>query len=1097
MRLNGLLAEDPYWRHRIARDIYYVLLDTELAMIDEFESTVNRQLAGVDKPLMWSLRVAQGHVILQPLVKKHFVDPFKKDEEPETRRGKERLFNHWWSHDEFGVFTAPKVKPLTQGAGQCPAVSYFLTWHNLLKVEDVFARLINELVGRRSVGGEDPLAELNFCIVAGLAGGTGRGAWQLIAFKVRELLTAKYGIPAPVAYLFDSGVFENIYRRHPRQEVPMKVNSLTGVSELSVWMENLKTAGRPVFEYQLPSMDKPADEQMDVLNIDLNLDTSAAAPVDNAVLIFGGNQLAVLANNMQYHEMVGTGLYAALSRSSIESQRINERPAYQSLGTATFEVNAVTLRGYFEGLSRIQALRMLAAHNNAAVEAAVDGFISACHLRINITRTNRREFTDDEKGTVMQRACHHLLELYSEDLGALGGALETDEPDEVEVVIQQLLQPSEDRVDRAVQRAVDGLETAPEEAAKKHVGDLFRDTRSVANVRRFVEEVVSDLEEELDELPAPERMKIARENDPSELVKEYKAREYLGWAGPHFNEDERVDLEEQTRRAVLYANYGALCAELRRRYKSWISIIRHWQDSAEQIMVTADKLMAKFKNDLKDDIEAAGNTYDDFFDALFCDFDAPEQSIPEEFAKSRFYRRDLKPPLKRRGDLELLGELEFKKELNDVVSQALLNTGLNRDAYDELDKLRRDLESAIRRTVYLPFAFIEQNFSIRNVVANLRQAWLHRFHEMLGQADQLEGLINKFSTFFGMRPTRDGDTFTLPMGEEFILEMGASLAGTCRPYWRIRKDSKTDIARVSLFLPIAEERFDREAAERFIHQRLHRAEVTVEVYTDKQHSDEGSKSNPFIMMAYSIEGVHDVEQISSLDYWQTPTVKSLLMKCEGQGGVSIFDQTADHNGVSFTDPLFITHVEVKGVRWKPWIDKDASAGMQADETCDALIYALMDPPESLAPKLHEKGWTLPLIGEKKMKWYEFSRRAMFWQNGSPKEDTGCPWKARSSIGQGIRQVYDVLAGAGRQDGSLVAEGPKWADRIRQESRVFWDEVLLHLMAPKGSEPYQQLLTRLEHKLDSEAQKCADDDPDRKVWTDLLTRINERRQSGDL
>lgn len=1099
MRLNGLMAEDPFWRHRIARDVYYVLLDTELAMIDEFEKTINRQLSGVDKPLTCALRVAQGQSILQPLVMRHFVHPFRNNDQPQSRRAKERLFQHWWHHDEHGPFMAPKVKPLTQGAGQCPAASYFLTWHSLLEVEDVFDRLIEELIARRSVTGEDPFSELNFAIVAGLAGGTGRGSWQLIAFKVRELLTAKYGIPAPVAYLFDASVFESVYRRRPRQEVPMKANALTGVSELSCWMENAHSNGRPVFKYQLPSMEQPGDEQMDVLNVNLELDKSAVAPVDNAVLIFGRHQRAVLANNKQYHEMVGTGLYAALSRSAINSQRINERPDYQSLGTATFEVNAVTLRRYFEGLSRIQALRKLKSNDDAAVEDAVDVFLRDCCLRINVTKTNKREFNEDEKGTLMQRSCHHLLALYEDDLGSLGGALETDDPEEVEAVIRHLLAPAEDRVERAVQMAIDSLERSPDDAAIRCIDELFTASRSVANVRRFVEQVEQRLKAELDALPAPDRMRLDRENDPLELVEQYKPREHFGMWGPHFNEDECLDLEEQTRRAVLFANYGAICAELTSRYKSTMATIGRWHESANMVLSSVDKLVAKFHNELKDDIDAAGATYDDFFKALFCDFDQPETATPEEFSKARFYHRELKPAMKRRGDLALVGEPEFKPELAKLVSQAVLNTGLHRDAYDEVEKLRRDLEAAIRRTVHLPFEFVESHFSIRSVIKTLRQAWLARLHNSLGQADRLEDLLKKFSTFFGVRPTRDGDDFVLPAEDEFILEMGTSLAATCRPYWRLRDNVKTDIARVSLFLPVDEERFDVEEAEKFVEARLQRAEVSVEVHANQQRggSDGEGRKNPFIMLAYSIEGVHDVGQIASLDYWQTPAVKSLLMTCESEGGESVFDQTSDHNGVSYTDPLFLTHQDVKSVRWKPWLDQDTSVTLQQDEARDALIYALLEPTGDVKTVLDDSGWELPLIRDKGREWYEFTRRTFFWQDGAAKEDTSCPWKARSPIAQSIWQVYEVLAGNGRKDGHLKAEGPKWAVRIRQESRAFWDEVLTDLKIPKGSSSYDELLASLEQKLDAEIQKREGSDPDWKVFTEILARFQQLRQSDAL
>ncbi len=1099
MRLNGLMAEDPYWRYRVSRDIYYVLLDTELAMIDEFLATVDRQLADVDKPLIWSLRVAQGHVILHPLVRRFFVRPFEGNPD---NRGKERLDAHWWHHKEHGPFTAPKVRPLTRGAGQCPAASYFLTWNSLRSVEDVFDRLIQELIARRSADGQDPLEELNFSIIAGLAGGTGRGSWQLIAFKVRELLTEKYGIPAPVAFLFDASVFDNIYRRYPRQEVPMKVNSLTGISELSCWMKNLRGTGKPPFLYELPSMESPHDPQMDVLSVDLNLDPNAAAPVDNAFLIFGGSKLAVLSGNEQYHEMVGAGLYAALSRSSIVSERINERPPYLSLGASLFEVNATTLRRYFEGLSRINVLRRLADTDNDAVDHAVEEFMRQCRLRIGITAEKRAAYQADPKGTLMQRACHFLMESdeMKFDFAALAKALEDDAPEPVQHAVNRLLDPRDALAEKAVHQAVASLDQQPEDVARELVADLLRTTRSVETVRRFVEKASSCMSQELGELPPPSRMQIPRDDDPTVLVQEYKVPEYFGLFGRHFNEDECNDLQDQTRKAVLLKNYRVLCEQIQRHYKGWITLISRWKTSADMILTTADKLTAKFKNELQQDLGTTGSDAADFFETLFTDAACPEEGVPDEFARVRFYRRDLKPVLARGEDLQLLGEPEFKRELTDVISRSVLEAGLSADAYDELDKLRRDMEAAIRRTVHLPSGFVEKNFSVRSVVRNLRRAWLNRFNESLGNRDHLLELLNRFQAFFGVRPKQDGEQFTLPSDEQLILQMGASLAATCRPYWRLRDVDQAQECRVSLFLPLLSEHLDKEEAERMVKAELERANVVVEVFTENARPSAigDSRANPFVILAYSSDGTDSVEAIASLDYWQSPTVKGLLTKCEDASGQSVFEEGATrHNGVSYTDPMFVRHAALNEIRWKPWADKDTGAAVQQGETYDALLYALLEPGESLGKRLNDVGWSLPLVRNRGHRWYEFTRRARMWNDGQPRDDVGCPWKARMPIAQGLYQVFDVLAGQGRKDGSLVYEGPRWCDRIRQEAREFWQVVLRELKAPKDSEPYERLIANLEKRLDREVQEAPEGDPDVPIWQGLLRRLGELREQQEI
>jgi len=1100
MRLNGLMAEDPFWRARISRDIYYVLLDTELKMIDDFQAAVERQLRGVDKPLIWPLRIAQSHVILQPLVRRYFVEPFAGDS---AAAGKERLYEHWWNHPQHGPFAAPKVKPLTQGAGQCPAASYFLTWHYLRsQIEDTFDRLLQELIARRSRDGQDPLAQLNFCIIAGLAGGTGRGSWQLIAFKVREMLLARQQIPGnPVAYLFDASVFENVYRRYPRQEVPMKVNSLAGASELSCWMKNLRPDNTTPFLYQLPAMDSPADPQMDVLSVDLTLDPNSPAPVDNAYLIFGGHERAVLNDNAQYHDMVGTGLFAGLTRAAILSSRINENVPYRSLGTATFEVNSSTLRTYFEGLGRIHVLKRLSQADDAAVDSAVEQFLRACHLRIGITAEKRGAFKADEKGSLLQRACHHLEQSapVQFDLAGLKQALADDEPTAVQHAVSLLLEPRELLAEQAIRTAVEDLPMQPEDVAGKLVGELLRDTRSVENVRRFVERITAQLDFELGVLPAPDRMQMSREEEPLQLVEEYKSREYFGLIGRHFNEVECSDLQDQTRRGVLFANYRVLCDKLRGQYKLWKDLIGRWKTSSDVILATADRLMAKFKNELQDDLGTSGSDASDFFDALFADAECPERAVPDEFAKARFYRRELKPVLHRGDEVKLLGEPEFKQELAEVVTRSVLNTGLNREAFDQMEKLRRDLEAAVRRTVHLPLRFIEQHFSIRKVVSGLKQAWLRRFAHTRGMANELRELVDRFHSFFGVRPKLDGEDFTLPMDDEFILEMGTSLAATCRPYWRLRNAGDAREGRVTLFLPMLSGKFDKESAEKFVHDRLQLANVAIEAFAEEERPDElGDKpANPFILLAYSVEGTEDVADIASLDYWKSPVVKNLLLRCEDSTGLAMFEQSGQHNGVSYTDPLFIRSGRVRDKRWKPWIDQDVGGIVRDNEVRDALLYALLEPGDVLKERLAAIGWAVPLIRNRGQQWYEFTRRALIWTDAQSREDTACPWRAKTRVAQGIRQVSDVLAGTGRKDGKLKEDGPRWADRIRQEARAFWHEVLPAVDFLKGSQAYKQLLDGVESQLDQEIQQIADDDPDAALWKGLLQRLKDLRQREEL
>jgi hypothetical protein len=200
IRLNELLSQDYYWRRRIDNEIFYVVVDTDIEEIKEFHAAIRSHLKGVkDPPYTTPVKLAEGVTHLKPLINQYFFEPFKSATDTS---GRDRLLAHWWNRGPQSLFTAPNVIGVTDGAGQCPPVSYFLTWKSLEGLEGQFKQLIEEVQKRQHGFGN--IDVLNFIIVAGLAGGTGRGSWELIAFKLREMFRRYKKTPKPRAFLFDA-----------------------------------------------------------------------------------------------------------------------------------------------------------------------------------------------------------------------------------------------------------------------------------------------------------------------------------------------------------------------------------------------------------------------------------------------------------------------------------------------------------------------------------------------------------------------------------------------------------------------------------------------------------------------------------------------------------------------------------------------------------------------------------------------------------------------------------------------------------------------------------------------------------------------------
>lgn len=1081
-RLNELLAEDPYWRTRVDTDICYLLMDTDQADLNEFDAAVNQQLQGTAKPITKYIHLAQGLSSLRPLVSRYLVKPFSGAGVSAESRGRERLYEHWWSSRPQHPYSAPDVTPLNKGAGQCPPVASFLTWWSLPRIEETVRELIDEILARR---GGSRLNFLNFSIVAGLSGGTGRGSWQLVAFKLREVFEREgLEASAPVAFLYDCGVHHDIMKRNPNQAHRMRANSLTGVSELSCWMGNIHQG--KMFHYTLPNMKKPEDPDLDVLRADLDLGAavesrSTATPVDNAYLIFKSSGKSVLANHEQYHEMVGAGLYAALTKSDVSSQAINEKERYYSLASATFEVNAHTLREYFEKSALIKAVNQLRSYDRERVDGAISEALKAGNLRINVTARDRSGFQPDEKGTILQRVCQALLGQYENEMASLDQALERDDVEEVIQAVAAIVRENERAVEAALEEVIGNLGETPEDVVAAQVRNLYEGTRSAANVQALLKGLISELETELEGMPGRRRMQASVREDPVQLARDLSTRPWKVW-GRHYDDGECDEIRNRTLQGILFANYGAIRDCLETRYKGWMDALRSWRTNAGVVVDRCEKLTGKFSHERRAIVP--GIIHDaDLFDALFTDADEPERGISGKFAMKRFYRRDLKPVVKRGEELEILGDVQFGSHLNELVVDAVLEKELSADAYGEKETLARNLENEIRREVHLPEDFIRENFSIRKVISDQRHAWIHRI-DQTGSAARRNELSEQFESFFGATFTRQGEEYTLPEPDALMLEMGASLASTCVPFWQL--EGVEEIShRVSLFLPVPDSKLRQEDAEKTVQNSLrNRASVSIQ---GQKLEGTGEEMNPFVLLAYSTDGIagevvpdqpHPLEPVASLDYWrQDADVNRTMVACEDPDGQSVISLD-----VGFTDPMYVRDKQLRALRWAPWAEEGE---VEKNESIDALLYALLEPDAGLQARLDEFDWEVPLIRDAGQKRYVFSRIAYKWQDQKAVPDPHRPWKADQQVARGISQVFDVLSGKGDSQGRLLDEGPQWRARILRERDVFWREVLPQVANRRER---TELLREFQQKLGERLPDAANDD-NRAIWEAMIQRID--------
>lgn len=1094
IRLNQLLSQDDYWRRRLDNDVYYVIVDTDVEEMKEFHDSVARDMAGAPDPLhITSISLAEGEANLQPLINKYLLEPHRGKRDT---RGRDRLLEHWWSCDPESPFSAPSVIGLTKGAGQCPPVSYFLTWSKLKALEERFDELIKAIQRRQGGFGKGDV--LNFLVVCSLAGGTGRGSWEIIAFKLREMFRRYNKVPKPRAFLFDVSIFNDLFKSKPAMRLPMRVNSLTGVSQLSCWVVNrLKGQQAPsnAYRYHLPSLANPAEEAADVLQADLYKDRNAAAPVNHSYVIFDSNGVSSLENHLQYYEMAGAAIYAALSKSSITREEINSNRSYVGLATATFEVNASALRRYFEAQAHFRAAKMLVKADEERVDAQVAEFLKATQLEVNITASDPgTRFRPDPQGLLFQRVLIRLDEKCRNRLGALEQALQRDDVDEVKRMARAALAVQEDLVRSCFEETIREMGLEPYARAEGLARDLFERTRSVTNVQMFIQDIQAALEVELEEMPSD--MPLGRE-DPVKMAEEFAGRPFpLGFR--HFNEGECKKLLDATRRAVLRANYQALKKTLAERYEAWSKEIDRLRANAADIGECLQKLQRKFAKE-RDGVLPG---YDSAFQELFSDPAEPEKALTARFSAMKFYRRELKPVLAEGDDLKLVESVvELKKELFDTAFTALLQGRASEsELFDAQKRLTARLERAIRNTVGLPDGFIVDNFSVRKVIGGLRQAWRQRL-SMGMSADVRVSLEERFQEFFGFHPQRADDggelTYDLPDTDGFIFAMGASLGRTCRPYWQLRgsEDEKTS---VMLFLPTAKDKAEAENAIRELLGPSSGIEPEVFPQVPTRDASNPSTANPYVLLAYSTRGTNDIEQIASLDYYTDGELLEVMKSVEDPRGPTIFSG-GENGGLGYVDPLYVRNEEIRGMRWRPWARGQIEV-LAEERTAEALLYAMFPGDNeaegllrNIRTELQGIGWPMPLVLHKGGNRYALTRLPLEQDGGTFRTDHSTQrlagWDVDRPLASlaGLHNVWAALHGDGE------GAKPEWRQRMLEESDLFWGVVLPKINIARGTPAFDNLLREYCAWL-SKKYRDAEDEPNKAVWGKLLERADVMKRA---
>ena len=371
IRLNAMFAGNRNCIDDMYENLIYITVDTDDKDTRQLEEAVKDQMGGVKPPLIHSFFLPGNGKFptLESIVNKYFDDEKRGKKSPEG--GYERLKEFWWhcpnENGELGKgepFRGYRLDRFIDGASQCGAASFMATWANLPKFKREMEDVCDRTLRRERTS--DPW---NIYIVAGTAGGTGRGCWWLVAYKIYQCLVEilpEGSVNVPKGIFFDASCFDSLDDDRPIDAIRKKINSLTAYSELSVWLELTKR--NKGYNLSLPNLASPdTSTETDVLHVrerkkgGLGVEKS---PVRSAFIITRKNQDGVaLKKHEEYYEMAAAALYAMIAEKSVASSNNNRPEPIGSFSSCTFELDTNRLNLFLKNeVQRIFA-KSLNAHS--------------------------------------------------------------------------------------------------------------------------------------------------------------------------------------------------------------------------------------------------------------------------------------------------------------------------------------------------------------------------------------------------------------------------------------------------------------------------------------------------------------------------------------------------------------------------------------------------------------------------------------------------------------------------------------------------------------------------------------------------------------
>lgn len=999
----SLVASDHRWSNRAAKDLYFLLCDTDVNDIKQSAKTIEATFASHAKPYVETIHLAENAVSVEDGISQKFL----RDSESGayTKEDQDRFLQAWWSKkdpdsgetllDDKGNPIPFKVRQLVfsvqQGAGQCPMVSYFLAWAKADKVRREVSNLVDAIDNRRATGGRKPQVELT--LAASLAGGTGRGCWYILSFMLRRELISRGYTPKPaMGYFLDQGVFSDVQGGMPEQSVKMKVNSLTGLSELIMWIriENQDKEQAP--EYFLPSMDNPKNPECDAIRshkTNKSHDLTAHAPLSNAQLVFSHSKTSRLNRPDEYYEMVGAALYARTADPSIDAKQINSMPRIGALGSTRVEVPHRKIDMYLKREVICNLLR-----ESVGLSGRKPSLPPALQSK------NRKEWIFKKLRDKVSTGCEELAETFvnNAELSDSGLVVETA----IEAIENQLEIDKDKRLVsqdwsdliKMMYRPVpqggflsgemSNYQSALKSFLMEQISTESQDFRmnDAAAAARALNDELLDLDRALDEIIAkPKDLRAQVTAKMNELKGRGEKTSLLRWFSRRpYTESEIEEIKNEMIPAIRETRVAAVAAQLKAilaPLKQDLSQLSGAIDTA--VNQVLEGLVVDFEHEKQEHEKSTfilpRNSEDQTVDGV------QDWNIEGKFRAphdpARFVHRTLYPVLNQSVQdccedvLRSPHVARNRKALVDLVHEYIHDEDAHSN--DGRSRLRRHLKMQIDQlmgSIDIPDDIIRKYFNFTAVVKGQLEMWNELFR---AHPSQSQDLLNIFCEHFGCQVEdvhidSAEKTPRTPDLQVILDSLALSAARDCDPFVVIEagadtRDELGDFAQV--VLPDSDgygEESRRNLKSRYREAGLRLQEWVLGGRDDSAEAEfqrrntvtpDSVDGNPYILVGYtmksildqsaSVEDTSSFRRVKSLQYFREPgsQLLQLLSDTESEKGLSVFTNVDGNLGLGYSDPRFVTNEEYRELRWRPWIDQEAerAAERQRGRTA-AILYAL-------------------------------------------------------------------------------------------------------------------------------------------------------------